>query len=345
MDRGARRRHPVRARGRGAYVGARRRRLARRVVLADRERRRAAIPPPDFGARRRDVVRATPYENGLPRARWKRRVTNHARRALSEGSRRCLRARWLAPDGLAPSAHREGGAGGRDRHQASLDGQRRRTSDRLGNGRFGQRTGRDRVGIEAAPAVRLRRRVGFGEDRRHVVDFLEVSELDLDRPVLFALVRRGVAEALRCLRDVALVRAFLDLAADARPVHRVGVELLRDDVEAEPERRVPDLLLSQDREAPVDVLALNPGLDLLVAHEVLLVGRTEAIDALFELGERDLELLLGVFRFRRFHYESDRSFEPSCRGVKPARRERRRARLRVSAAGAETLWRGGFRAA
>ena len=90
-----------------------------------------------------------------------------------------------------------------------------------------------------------------------------------------------------------LVRAFLDLAADAHPVHRVRVELLRDDLEAEAHRRVADLLLAEDREPTVDIFARDRGLELLEAEEVLLVDVPKTIDALFELTDRDL-LLFGV---------------------------------------------------
>jgi hypothetical protein len=144
--------------------------------------------------------------------------------------------------------------------------------------------------------------IGLCEERIEVGVF-EVGQLDVDRDILFARSLRLRTEAPRGLCDMTLERPLLDLSRHPGPVHRVGVELLRDDVEAEAEGGVPDLLLSQGAEAAVDVLALDPGLDLLVPHEILLVERTQPIDALFELAQRYLELLLRVLRLRLFHDE------------------------------------------
>jgi hypothetical protein len=52
-----------------------------------------------------------------------------------------------------------------------------------------------------------------------------------------------------------------------------GVVPLHESLQAKAPRGVPDLRPSQDPEAPVDVFSRNRGLDLLDAHEVLLVER------------------------------------------------------------------------
>jgi outer membrane protein TolC len=69
------------------------------------------------------------------------------------------------------------------------------------------------------------------------------------------------------------------------------VVALDERLQAEPSRRVPDLRPAQDPEASVDVLARDGGLDLLDAHEVLLVERTQPIQAIFELIESAVDLL------------------------------------------------------
>ena len=94
--------------------------------------------------------------------------------------------------------------------------------------------------------------------------------------------------------DVALVGAALDLAADALPVRLVGVVPLEDHLEAEALRRVPDLLLPKQVDLPVDVLAGHRGLELLDAHEVLLVERAHAVDRDLQLADLLLDLLVNT---------------------------------------------------
>src|SRR5262249_27812790 len=69
--------------------------------------------------------------------------------------------------------------------------------------------------------------------------------------------------------DVTLVRPVLDLARDAHPVRLVRVVLLEQHVEPEPQRGVPDLLLAQEVDLPVDVLTDDRGLEPPDAHEIL----------------------------------------------------------------------------
>jgi hypothetical protein len=82
---------------------------------------------------------------------------------------------------------------------------------------------------------------------------------------------------------VPLVGAVLDLTANALPVRLEGVVALQNHLKAKAQRRVPDLLLSQDVDFPLDVLARNGGFDSLDPHEILVVERPQPVD-------RDVEL-------------------------------------------------------
>jgi hypothetical protein len=112
----------------------------------------------------------------------------------------------------------------------------------------------------------------------------------------------GITELRFGLQHVALVRALFDLAADANPVRLIRVVPLQDHVEAEPQRRVANLLATNLLDAPVDVLARDVRLHLLDAHEVLLVERPQAIHARLELV--DLFFDLG----RRLHWRAPSRF-------------------------------------
>jgi len=70
---------------------------------------------------------------------------------------------------------------------------------------------------------------------------------------------------------MSLVRTVLDFAANSLPVRLVRVVPLKDHLEAEALCRVADLLLAEHVDTAVDVLARYGRLDLLDAHEVLLV--------------------------------------------------------------------------
>jgi hypothetical protein len=91
------------------------------------------------------------------------------------------------------------------------------------------------------------------------------------------------SEALLRPDHVPLVRAVLDVAADALPVRLIRVVALQEHLESEAEGRVTDRLLADDVDAPIDVLARHGGLELLDSHEILFVERPQAID-------RDLEV-------------------------------------------------------
>ncbi len=108
--------------------------------------------------------------------------------------------------------------------------------------------------------------VGFGEHLVEEAIELVRADIDVDVEVDGNLTidrRRGVSEARLRALHVPLVGAVLDLAADPHPVHRVRVELLRDHLQAEAERRVADLLLAEKSKTTVDILARDRWLELL----------------------------------------------------------------------------------
>jgi hypothetical protein len=119
-------------------------------------------------------------------------------------------------------------------------------------------------------------------------------ELGLGEALLGGVGERLGAEALGGAGEIALVRPGLDLAEDALPVLGERV-VARDDLRhLEAQAGVADLLLAQQPDAPVDVLARDQRLELLDTGEVLLVESAQALDALLELF--DGLLLRGVIQ-------------------------------------------------
>jgi|SRR5580704_12219692 hypothetical protein len=111
--------------------------------------------------------------------------------------------------------------------------------------------------------------------------------------------RSGIAEAALGAEDVTLVGAGFDLAEDPLPVRLIRVVALKDHLEAEPHRGVPEMLLPEHVDLPVDVLPRHRGFELLEAHEVLFVERAQPVDGRLELAHQylDLWLLHGATRF------------------------------------------------
>ncbi len=126
---------------------------------------------------------------------------------------------------------------------------------------------------------------------------------------------RGVAEAALCAKHVALVGSSLDLAENSLPVRLVRAVSLQDHLEAEAQRRVPEVLLPEHVDLPIDVFSRDRGLELLEAHEVLLVERPQPVYGRLELADQylDLGLLHGAACFLK-------------EGRARARRERCRSR-------------------
>ncbi|HVW24766.1 MAG TPA: hypothetical protein VHC69_05320 [Polyangiaceae bacterium] len=70
-----------------------------------------------------------------------------------------------------------------------------------------------------------------------------------------------------------------------------GVVALHQRLQPKAPGGVANLRSPQDPEAPVDVFARNGGLDLLDAHEVLLIERAQSIQSILELVEGAVDLL------------------------------------------------------
>jgi hypothetical protein len=66
-------------------------------------------------------------------------------------------------------------------------------------------------------------------------------------------------------------------------LHRVVT--LHEHVELEALRGVPDLLLAEDHDAAIEILARDLGLELLDTAEVLLVERADPVELLFKLSD------------------------------------------------------------
>jgi hypothetical protein len=132
---------------------------------------------------------------------------------------------------------------------------------------------------------------------------------ELERPLLLRVARRhvGRVETLLRLSKVVLVRAFLDLPADAHPVRAERVVAEEGVLEAKAERRVSYLRLSQDLNAAFDVLPGYLRLYALDAHEVLVVERAQPFDPVLDLADELLDL-------RKFHAASPnaRPWPPSA---------------------------------
>jgi hypothetical protein len=90
-------------------------------------------------------------------------------------------------------------------------------------------------------------------------------------------------EALLRPQNVASVGPGLDFAADPLPVRLVRVVPLKEHLEAKAKRGIPDLLLAQHVDAPVDVFPRDGRLELLETHEILLVERAQTVDGHLQL--------------------------------------------------------------
>lgn len=103
---------------------------------------------------------------------------------------------------------------------------------------------------------------------------------------------RGIAaQAAFCAQHLTLVGTVLNLAADPAPVLLEGVVALDQGLQFEAARRVSDLDLAQRPEAPVHVLARDLRLDLLDAQKILLIQRTQPVEAVLEFVDLDVELV------------------------------------------------------
>ena len=91
-------------------------------------------------------------------------------------------------------------------------------------------------------------------------------------------------------RQVPLVRAVLDFAADALPILLEGVVALDDRLELEALAGVSDLFAAQHVDAPINVLSRHLRLDLFEAEKVLLVERAQSLETGLELLDRNVEL-------------------------------------------------------
>jgi hypothetical protein len=112
----------------------------------------------------------------------------------------------------------------------------------------------------------------------------------------------GAAQPLACgdgeelpavllrFEQMALVRAVLDLAADALPILLEGVVALDDGLQLEAFGGVPDLLAPEHVDATIHVLARDLRLDLFEPHEVLLVERAQTFEPKLQLFQRYIEL-------------------------------------------------------
>jgi hypothetical protein len=100
-----------------------------------------------------------------------------------------------------------------------------------------------------------------------------------------ALARRDGEKLAVLLRaqEVTLVGTVLDFAANALPILLERVVALDDGLELEALGRVADLLAPQHVDAAIHVFARDGGLDLLDAHEVLLVQRAQSFEPALQL--------------------------------------------------------------
>ena len=141
---------------------------------------------------------------------------------------------------------------------------------------------------------------------------MRYANIEVDGELSAAEVR---GEAVAPLQGVGTISAGLDLAENSLPVCLVRVVALQDHLEPEAHRGVPEVLLPEHVDLPVDVLSRNRGLHLLEAHEVLLVERAQPVYGRLELADQclDLGLLHGAACF-------------FTEGTARARRERCRSR-------------------
>jgi hypothetical protein len=72
----------------------------------------------------------------------------------------------------------------------------------------------------------------------------------------------------------------------------VRVVPLHDHLKAKAQRRVADLLLAQEVDLAIAVFARNRRLELLEAHEVLLIEAAEPIDGDLQLADQFVDLRL-----------------------------------------------------
>jgi hypothetical protein len=92
------------------------------------------------------------------------------------------------------------------------------------------------------------------------------------------------------LSNIALVRPRLDLAQNTLPVLLVRIVPLDHHVELVSHARIANLLAAKNPQPAIGVLAGDCRLDLLDAHEVLLVERAQTFHALSELINEHLDL-------------------------------------------------------
>src|SRR5208282_5664655 len=91
---------------------------------------------------------------------------------------------------------------------------------------------------------------------------------------------------------VALVRSVLDLAANALPMGLERAVALDDHLKTKAERRIANRFLAERMDSPVDVLSHHRGLELLDAHEILVIERSEPLDGDLQVRNQLLELRL-----------------------------------------------------
>lgn len=112
-------------------------------------------------------------------------------------------------------------------------------------------------------------------------------------------------------QNVAPIRAVLDLATDPLPVLLERVVPLDQRLQLEAAPRVPDLLASEQIEAPIDVLARDGGFELFDPKKVLLVESAQAVEA-------NLQLIQGIVELFCLHVSAfNRGVE--CRGYRSTR--------------------------
>jgi hypothetical protein len=138
--------------------------------------------------------------------------------------------------------------------------------------------------------VRITQHLGRGELS------VELGQLLGDRSVACCGRRpapsraRWLGKTLLRTNHMPLVGAVLDVTADPLPVRLICVVALKQHVEAKPKRGIPDLLPAKDMDPAVDVFSRNGRLELLDAHEVLVVQRAQPIDGNLQLSDQLLEL-------------------------------------------------------
>jgi hypothetical protein len=131
--------------------------------------------------------------------------------------------------------------------------------------------------------------------------------------------QRAGAGDLFGAEQVTLVGAVLDLAADALPVLLEGVVAGDQRLQLEALTRVADLLAPQHVDAAIDVLPRDLRLELFDAEKVLLVQRSQPLQAGLELLQGDVDLFVlhvqpsrGKMSRLSKHTEVSQSLKPKC---------------------------------